>query len=75
MQINDIRISGGGGGGSGSGVVNVGPAGQAYGGGDPSTTGPATNRLAAMKAAFQSQYKSQVSENTNEGLCYGVVRY
>lgn len=26
-------------------------------------TGPATNRLAAMKAAFHSQYKSQV------GLC------
>ncbi|XP_068208927.1 ATP-dependent RNA helicase DDX42 [Palaemon carinicauda] len=39
--------------------INVGPAGQAYGGGDPSTTGPATNRLAAMKAAFQSQYRNQ----------------
>ena len=41
----------------------VGPASQAYCGGDPSTTGPATNRLAAMKAAFQSQYKSQVNIN------------
>ncbi|XP_047500609.1 ATP-dependent RNA helicase DDX42-like isoform X1 [Penaeus chinensis] len=58
--------SGGGGGGSGSGVVNVGPAGQAYGGGDPSTTGPATNRLAAMKAAFQSQYKNQFTAASAE---------
>lgn len=39
--------------------LNVGPASQAYGGGDPATTGPATNRLAAMKAAFQSQYRNQ----------------
>ena len=40
--------------------LNVGPAGQAYGTGDVNT-GPASNRLAAMKAAFQSQYKHQVS--------------
>ncbi|KAK3878455.1 hypothetical protein Pcinc_016913 [Petrolisthes cinctipes] len=45
--------------GSSGQVAAVGPAGQAYGGGDPSMTGPATNRLAAMKAAFHSQYKSQ----------------
>ncbi|CAL4060096.1 unnamed protein product, partial [Meganyctiphanes norvegica] len=38
---------------------NIGPATQAYGGGDTSISGPATNRLAAMKAAFQSQYKNQ----------------
>ena len=51
---------GGSGGGGGDGTAAVGPAGQAYGGGDPTMTGPATNRLAAMKAAFHSQYKSQV---------------
>lgn len=45
----------------GGGTMGVGPASQAYGGGDPSMTGPATNRLAAMKAAFHSQYKNQVS--------------
>ena len=40
--------------------ASVGPASQAYGNGDVNT-GPASNRLAAMKAAFQSQYKNQVS--------------
>ena len=45
---------------SASNSHTVGPASQAYCGGDPATTGPATNRLAAMKAAFQSQYRSQV---------------
>ncbi|XP_042216561.1 ATP-dependent RNA helicase DDX42-like isoform X2 [Homarus americanus] len=51
-------VGGGGVGGVGASMA-VGPASQAYGGGDPSMTGPATNRLAAMKAAFHSQYKNQ----------------
>nr|XP_053636381.1 ATP-dependent RNA helicase DDX42-like [Cherax quadricarinatus] len=53
-KVYNIQVGGGSGGG-----VAVGPASQAYGGGDPSMTGPATNRLAAMKAAFHSQYKNQ----------------
>lgn len=43
------------------GLYGIGPASQAYGAAsDPTNTGPASNRLAAMKAAFHSQYKSQV---------------
>lgn len=45
---------------------NIGPATQAYGGGDSSISGPATNRLAAMKAAFQSQYKNQFTAASNQ---------
>ncbi|XP_071512810.1 ATP-dependent RNA helicase DDX42 [Panulirus ornatus] len=50
----------------GGGSMAVGPASQAYGGGDPSMTGPATNRLAAMKAAFHSQYKNQFTAASAE---------
>ncbi|KAB7500849.1 ATP-dependent RNA helicase DDX42, partial [Armadillidium nasatum] len=42
------------------GYYGIGPASQAYGASsDPANIGPASNRLAAMKAAFHSQYKSQ----------------
>ncbi|XP_045596007.1 ATP-dependent RNA helicase DDX42 isoform X3 [Procambarus clarkii] len=66
--VSESTGSGGGGGGGGGGgaSVAVGPASQAYGGGDPSMTGPATNRLAAMKAAFHSQYKNQFTAASAE---------